>query len=171
MPPGTTPFGLRTALRTGRTDTTRRLERILADPTRRAAISGYLSANGAVHRANGSAWAPGPVGGPAIGWARQQLQDPALPSPLTGEEVEHIQAWPEELKELVRIALVDAIANGRNVAFRWELHDGNTEATAIVTTPAAGDMTITFLSPWAGVRIRPAQGDLHVDVETFPDGH
>ena len=163
MPPGTTPFGLRTALRTGRTAATKALDAIVAAGG--AALAANLAPAGALDKAKtgpSGAWGAG-------GWARVELQNQGL-NPV--DDVDHVRNWPDAQKDLARIAVLDAINNGRLVTFRWELHHGNTEETDIrvLTGPAPGEVTITFLSPWRAVRAR-GMNDLHVDVETFPDSH
>ena len=79
-------------------------------------------------------------------------------------EVDHTRDWPDEQKEQVRFALHNAITNGRQVKFFWDLHHGTTEMTTIEDPGAPGAITITFLSPWSGVRALGAQSNIHVNV-------
>ncbi len=59
-------------------------------------------------------------------------------------EEHHIRAWPPEQADLVKNTLIDAITNGRQVAFDWQ-------ATASVKSTTIRDfgyiVTITFRSP------------------------
>ncbi|MDP3768109.1 MAG: hypothetical protein Q8S13_08845, partial [Dehalococcoidia bacterium] len=99
-------------------------------------------------------------------WATPELQkpgatvDPALT--LVQGELQHIARWPNERKELVRGALVDAIDKGTPVEFFWRLHDTPEEATTVRPTPS-GRSSITFFSPWDNVRAASAD-NIIVDV-------
>ncbi len=80
---------------------------------------------------------------------------------LSALEIDHVKKWPDEQKEDVRLALLDAMNSNRAVLSRWKLHNGSNEDTIIETS--ANLTTITFYSPWS--KVRAAAGDVTVDVD------
>ncbi len=92
-------------------------------------------------------------------WARAALQPT-----LSDAELDHIDSWPNDQKELVRRAVVTATQANRKVQFFWELHSGPNEATDI-RDDGKGEITVTFRSPRSKVRVSTATfGDISVDV-------
>lgn len=80
-------------------------------------------------------------------WLRTALRSERL-SPT---EIDHVAQWPDEQKDRVRNAVVDALDENRSVDFRWKLWDQSQEGT-IVRQDDAGSVTITFYSPWDKLR-------------------
>ncbi len=76
-------------------------------------------------------------------WAREALTAQGL----SEGELGHINAWPNDQKELIRQAIVNAVDNARNLSFFWELYANAEEDTSIQGLDEEGDITITFLSP------------------------
>ena len=70
---------------------------------------------------------------------------------MTPADVAHINDWPNHLKEDLRVRLVNAIASGQAVHFRWKVSTGSTEDQA-VKAAASGETTITFQTPESKVR-------------------
>ena len=120
------------ARRTGITRTTQALDAILA-----ATPAAVVAAARAPDALTGL---PAPFRGALSGQRLNQL------------EIDHIQAWPDDQKEKVRAALVDAHDRGMTVSFRWRLHDADMERTTIRTVVGANAISITFYSPWSKVR-------------------
>jgi hypothetical protein len=76
------------------------------------------------------------------------------PKALDGPDLDHIDDWPKEQKELVRGKIAEAINNARSgVHFFWELHDGTNEITVIQDPDVSGGITITFRSPRSKIRV------------------
>jgi hypothetical protein len=120
------------ALRTGRTKTTRALDDLFGDPNalQHHAHLADLQAADALRR-------------PLAEWVKTELRQRGL----TDLELDHIDKWPDPLKEEVRRALVSAIANGQPVHFHWEMHRGDDEETPIQDPDPQGHITIIFRSP------------------------
>lgn len=99
-------------------------------------------------------------------WAREALQRPPRPGvirdPVSDEELDHIDSWPNDQKEKVRAKLAYAIDNGRAVFFFWELYRGDVEHVAIDDPPNGDAIGITFYSPFDNVT--EATGDVKVKV-------
>ena len=70
---------------------------------------------------------------------------------LSDEELKHIRDWPDEYKEQVRVAVLNAIKTDQKVRFAWKLHEANKEGTS-VRPDGPGAIKITFFSPWNNVR-------------------
>jgi hypothetical protein len=122
------------ALKTGETNITRSLDRLVNDPTQRDEHVDY------VNTANSFSSFPD--------WLRGELANAGM-SP---EEIAHIERWPNEEKELVRIQIVHAINDNRPLRFGWELYDGGRPRTDVRRSPGR-DTRIVFRSPRAGVRV------------------
>lgn len=82
------------------------------------------------------------------GWLRTMLKN----NNLSDGEVDHINEWPNEEKEQVRQALVEAIQQNRSAVFSWQLYDGSVSANAIEGVGGAREIKIAFKSPRANVR-------------------
>jgi hypothetical protein len=99
-------------------------------------------------------------------WARDILQRPPRPGivrdPVSEEELDHIDSWPNEQKEKVRRKLVDAIDGGRAVYFFWELYRGDVEHVGIDDVTSGECINITFFSPFDN--ITEATGEIQVSV-------
>ncbi len=135
MPVASTPRELAKAVRTRRTKTTRALKKLLTNPGQHRGTADFnrLTRRNALNR-------------PLRSWARNRLQN------LSADELNHIDDWPDEGKEKVRQALVDAILNNRAVRFFWEVHPGQSEVTLIENPDMTGGITITFRSPEKNVQ-------------------
>ncbi|OGO53270.1 MAG: hypothetical protein A2148_09080 [Chloroflexi bacterium RBG_16_68_14] len=148
MPEGSTIKKFVEALKSGRTNTTKALDTIFADASKRAAHSKDLGAPGAFNR-------------PLAGWARTELRSAGL----SEQELTHIDDWPDDQKEDVRQALVTAINGKRAIHLSWELHSGPAEATDIQGLAGTGDVTVTFRSPRSKMKVSLATfGDISVEV-------
>lgn len=129
------------AIQTGRTHTTKALDSVDFNP--------HLGALGTPN-----------VVDTLPDWARAGLQPP-----LSDAELDHIDSWPKDQKELVRQAVVTATQAKRKVQFFWELHSGTNEATDIQGLGGTGTVTIIFRSPRSKVKVSMATfGDISVDV-------
>jgi hypothetical protein len=99
-------------------------------------------------------------------WARDVLQRPPRPGiirdPVSDEEIDHINDWPDDQKERVRLKLVEAIDNDRGVHFFWELYRGDVEHVAIDDPASGEDLNIIFYSPYDN--ITEATGEIKVRV-------
>ena len=82
------------------------------------------------------------------GWLRTMLKN----NNLSDKEIDHMDEWPNEEKEQVRQALVQAILANRNAVFSWQLYDGSVSANAVEGAGGSGDLRIAFRSPRANVR-------------------
>lgn len=133
------------ALRTGRTNMTESLDRLMTNPSRHQRHPRFSEIT--------SAHALDTL--PA--WVRQLLRDHRMTDP----EMDHIDAWPNDQKELVRQKMVAAVQTGRQVHSWWRLHDGATSVSDIQDPDAAGDITITFRSPRQGLKV--SNGDIKVE--------
>ena len=81
-------------------------------------------------------------------WAKDILKK----NGLSDGEVNHINEWPNEEKEQVRQALVQAIQQNRSAVFSWQLYDGSVSANDVEGVGGANDIRIAFKSPRANVR-------------------
>ena len=129
MPPATKMNVFLQAVRERRTNTTRVLDQLFANP-------GPLG-NDAHYAAFLSPHHLDSLDGPCT----------ARLSGLSPAEIAHINNWPKDLKEQVRLALVNAIGSRQAVSFFWELHDGADERTVIQGN------TVTFSSPESKVQV------------------
>jgi len=82
------------------------------------------------------------------GWLRKMLKG----NNLSDQEIDHMDEWPNEEKEAVRLALVAAIQANRDTVFSWQLYDGSVSANAVEGVGGANDIRIAFKSPRANVR-------------------
>lgn len=139
------------AVQTGRTNTTKALEMLFTNPGRHRTHTNFgdLSVAGALNK-------------PLAAWAKAVLRALGLSDP----ELAHIEDWPDTEKEEVRKALVVAIQADRNVRFLWELHDVAGSDNRVTNVDGPGDITVTFRSPRANVRLTSTVnlGEIIVDV-------
>ncbi len=152
MPDDTDIQKIKEALRTGKTDITRALDRLFTnpDPAVQHPLLGHPKF-GAM-----DAGGPGILDNLAnIGGVDKILLDRGV-SP---GEIAHINDWPNGQKESVRLELVKAVKGNIPIHFYWELHRGGQEDTEIQDPDQAGEITVTFRSPWAN-----ASGDVIVKV-------
>lgn len=148
MPPFSTIRTFVKALQTGRTNITESLDRLMTNPSRHQQHPQFSEIT--------SAQALDTL--PA--WVRQLLRDHGMTDP----EMDHIDAWPNGQKELVRQKVVAAVQSDRQVHFLWELHDDATPANDIQDPDAAGHITIRFRSPRHGVKLSSITfGDIKVE--------
>jgi hypothetical protein len=130
------------ALKTGETNITRSLDRLINDPQKRRDHSDF------VKKVNAFSSFPD--------WLRTELAQAGMST----DEINHIERWPNEEKEQVRIQIVDAIQENRPLRFGWELYEGGRPTTDVRREPGR-DARVVFRSPRAGVRVH---GDeVHVD--------
>jgi hypothetical protein len=99
-------------------------------------------------------------------WARDALQRPPRPGvirdPVSDEELEHIDSWPNDQKEKVRAALANAITTDRAACFFWELYRGDVEHVAVDDLSDGGCVNIVFYSPYKN--ITEATGEIKISV-------
>lgn len=124
------------AVQTGQTNTTRALTAMLVRP-------GHYT-----NDANWQAFQQPYCLNTLPGWLRKMLKD----NNLSDKEIDHMDEWPGEEKELMRQALVQAIQANRNVVFSWQLYDGAVSANHVEGAGESGDLRIAFRSPRANVR-------------------
>ncbi len=143
MPVATTWATFYQAVQTGITKTTEALETLYK------AHKGQSTALVALAETpNGFAGMPNAI--------RTALEQEGLSEP----EILHVEKWPDNQKEDVRLALLDAMNSDRAVLSRWKLHNGSKEDTIIETS---GNLTtITFYSPVS--KVKAAAGDFTVKV-------
>lgn len=142
MPDDTDIQKIKEALRTGKTDITRALDRLFTNPD-----------PGSPHPLKGHQnFVAMDNGGPGIldnlanipGVDRMLLDRGVSPG-----EIDHINDWPNGQKESVREKLLRAVNDNTPIHFYWELHHGGKEETDIQDPDQAGEITVTFRSPWA----------------------
>lgn len=144
MPPSTKMQTFLQALRTGRTRTTDALDQLFASPIGLQA-DGHLTAFRTAGHLN-------------------TLDQPCKAHlSLSAAEFAHINSWPNDLKEEIRVRLVNAIDGNLQVRFRWKLTTGADEDHDIAT--AAFGETITFRSPESRVK---AEGSDNVSISVGP---
>ncbi|MEX1255022.1 MAG: hypothetical protein WEE64_11855 [Dehalococcoidia bacterium] len=124
------------AVRTGKTDTTEALDIIFATPGELADHPNFeeFAQSGALDTL--------PV------WARRELRKVGLGS----AEINHLDEWPNDQKEQVREALVQAIEEDQSVGFYWTVHDGADEETEISSGQDTVSIAFVFRSPERRVR-------------------
>lgn len=135
------------AVRTGRTNITETLDKLMTNPARHK-----LNTNELTLRQEHSLDAPLPD------WMRRILKTAGM----SDAEVSHLDIWPDDKKEEVRTVVVQAIDANLPVRFFWELHDGATPDNVI--SQREDGWTVRFRSPAAGVRLSHVNlGSVHVD--------
>ena len=122
------------ALKTGETNITQSLDRLVNDDRKREAHVDFVTT------ANAFASFPD--------WLRDELANAGM----RPEEIDHIERWPNEEKGLVRIQIVHAIRDNRPLRFGWELYDGGRPVTDVRRQPGR-DARVVFRSPRTGVRV------------------
>ena len=139
------------AIQTGRTNTTRALEQLFANPGRHGSNPNFPQLN-----------TPNALNRPLAAWVQSELRAVGLTEP----EIAHVDGWPDAEKEQVRQALVAAIQANRSVRFLWALHDGTSSENRIDNLNGTGDVVITFRSPRLNVRLTSTVnlGEIIVDV-------
>lgn len=136
MPDATPIRKFAESLRSGRTDVTKALDKLVAerDPTvvavLRTAILSPLDEN---------------------------LKKALLAQGVNEKELDHIDTWPDAQKEDLRQKILGAIEAGRAVRFLWELHRGDNEGIDIIDPDGKADVTVYFQSPQSKVKV-PARG-------------
>ena len=141
MPPYSKLHTFIDALKTGETNITRCLDRLVNNPQKRREHFDFAK------QVNAFSNFPG--------WLRDELSQAGM----SQEEIDHIQRWPTEEKETVRIQIVDAVQEKRPLRFGWELYEGG-RPVSDVRREAGRDTRVVFRSPRAGVR---TEGDeVHV---------
>jgi hypothetical protein len=134
------------AIKTGDTNITQGLERLANDPAKRQQ---YLNDINAAQTAVGA----------LPGWLQIEL----IQAGLSQAEVDHCSRWPDAEKEKVRQRVADAIPEGRNIHFSWELWDGNDPDSDVRRDPDQ-DVRIVFRSPRKGVKLSLVNfGDISVE--------
>jgi hypothetical protein len=152
MPPMTTLRTLVQALQSGQTETTRALDRAFSDLSRWSGHQnrGEFKKAGAFSRLPN--WAKGELGG------------------LQPGEFDHMDDWPTDQKDGLRATIDKAIEDRRKaVHFFWKLGSGKKEAIEILDPDAAGDITVTFVSPRQSMRV-VGDDDVAIDVGTAAAG-
>jgi hypothetical protein len=71
---------------------------------------------------------------------------------LSPVELEHIDDWDNDLKEMVRLGIVEAVDNSRRMRFYWELVHTLVEVTDVDTSGDNDDIIVTFGTPEVFVR-------------------
>jgi hypothetical protein len=150
MPPYTTLRTFIDALKSGETNITRVLEDVAADRPLLEANAADLRTPGRFH----------PV---FPDWARGALIDRNRPRCLSLQELAHIEAWPPDEKEAVRVQLARSLDEPVRLVFRWEIHDGDEPRTEL-RRESGGEAQLVFRSPRAGVELtsRINMGDIRV---------
>jgi hypothetical protein len=130
------------AVRTGRTDITRALDRIFADPFV-LLDDGHLEAfrqEGHLDQLDSECQ------------ARLNLNETAI---------QHINDWPGNLKEDIRTKLVEAIESGLPVRFRWTI-SGEDEEDHLVQEED-GELAMTFRTPEDRIRAE-GEDDIAINI-------
>lgn len=133
MPPMSSIRSFINAVKTGQTPTTRALERIAAVRTEHMRTA--LQRPGALNR---------PLGAAFRNSLRDDLDDVAI--------TQCIDNWPDDHKERVRLALVDAVRDGRPIRFRWGLTAAS-EFETFIDDPGYGPITFTARTPQAQLSV------------------
>ncbi len=141
MPPMSSLRTFITALKTGETRTTKALEKLAA---RRRGVAALQLVAATRHR--------GAFDAPLSPPFRLALKKSFLPERYIDR---CIDAWPDDDKERARRAVVQAIAEGRRLRFRWGLK--SEAGYALVITRTKPEVTITALSPRSSLRISGSQ--------------
>jgi hypothetical protein len=133
MPVGSSVQELINALRDRKTNITRALDDLFGNQAALDKLKGTPGTPG--HPDLGALATPDVFGknpgDPLPPWARDELKKQGwsglVAHALTDDEIAHIENWPPEHKEELRVALDTAIQNGPPLKFYWELHGGNSE--------------------------------------------
>jgi hypothetical protein len=154
MPPRTSIRTFIRALQTGETKATRALTRVFTSP-------GELAGRGWFDEFQGN---EGALDGPLPPYVRDELPE------LDEDDIGHMGMWPDTQKRILRLALVQAIQQDRNVRFFWELHAGSTSINEIANLTGEGDIVVTFRSPRANLGLAVTSisevYDVSVDIES-----
>lgn len=140
MPPYSTLKTFVTSLKTGRTNITESLDRLMTNPGRHLTHAHFADLQ--VENA---------FNAPLPGWARTALRS----SGMTEPEIDHIDVWPDVQKEAVRQKMVAAIESDRPIRFRWELYGGDAPVNEAGEDQETGATVIVFRSPGNGVKLSP----------------
>jgi len=148
MPPVSTVRTFIEALRTGRTNITRALDQLLANPGSLQDDPDYpgVQQQGALN------------GMPE--WLRARLTQPPVAPPLRPQEIDHIERWPNGQKEIVRAEIVTSIQQNRRTTFAWEHYRGSAPVNEVRPGPGGG-IEIVFRSPGANITLTAA-GEIDV---------
>jgi hypothetical protein len=134
------------AIRSGDTNITQCLERLANDRAKRAQ---YATDIHALHAGVGQ----------LPGWLRNEMVQAGMSQP----EVDHVERWPDAEKEKVRVQVVEALEQDRNLHFSWELFAGDDPVSEVRRDPNQ-DVRVVFLSPRKGVILSALNhGDVKVE--------
>ncbi|HLC28412.1 MAG TPA: hypothetical protein VJL07_03090 [Dehalococcoidia bacterium] len=150
MPPMTTVQTFIEALRTGQTRTTLAFDRIFTPPYDQRVWLADIRVPGVFH----DALPP---------WAVAALREEGL----TGEEIAHINQWPNELKEQIRQVVVRAIdaRPPRRVHFRWGFTTAPEPRLEPPPTTDRDPHVVEFRTPRSALR---QAGPDDIDVGIYP---
>ncbi len=150
MPPYSTLKTFVTSLKTGRTNITESLDRLMTNPGRHLTDAHFADLQ--VENA---------FNAPLPGWARTALAGCGM----SQAEIDHLDVWPDGQKEIVRQQMVAAVRSNRTIRFFWEMHGGVDAVNEVREDREAGGTIIVFRSPGHGVRLHhPNFGAVHVQV-------
>lgn len=135
MPPYSTLRTFVNALKSGETNITRSLEKLVNDGSRRQKYADWVDK-------------PGALDGEFPAWLRTEL----VQAGMKQEEIEHIEAWPDSQKDVARAQVSAAVKDKRPVRFSWELWEGK-HAESEVRRDADQEMRVVFKSPRDGVEL------------------
>jgi hypothetical protein len=150
------------ALKTRRTNITKTLDALLADPKQWRNSNEYTAIQNDYDLGDAKKRAfPDAI--------RIRLANTGLSNfpGLSTAELEHIEQWPKEQKEQVRVAVMHSIDHDKSIKFFWELHDGP-EPQTVVNHLTGDRREVIFKSPRRALRVRG--DDVFVeDVPSDPD--
>jgi hypothetical protein len=135
MPAYSTLRSFVNALKTGDTNITQCLERLANDRAKRVQ---YATDIHALHAGVGQ----------LPGWLRNEMVQAGMSQP----EVDHVERWPDAEKEKVRVQVVEALEQDRNLHFSWELFAGDDPVSEVRRDPNQ-DVRVVFRSSRKGVKL------------------
>lgn len=135
MPPFSTLRTFVNSLKSGETNITRSLERLVRDDKKREKYREWVDR-------------PNSLDGEFPPWLRTEL----VQAGMKEAEIEHIQDWPDSQKEVVRAQISGAVKDKRPLRFGWELYDGK-HPKSDVRRDSDQEVRIVFQSPREGVEL------------------
>jgi hypothetical protein len=85
-------------------------------------------------------------------------------------EVLHINAWPNNVKEQLRVeVLVPSVQNNRKVRFFWEPTAEPGSSYEVLGTAGEQDVDVTFRTPWSNI-VQTSVEEVEVGVGTLGVG-
>lgn len=149
MPPYTTLRDFLSALSTGMTNITRVLELLANDANMRRDPTAIRDMGTQNSFDNLPVW----------------FSTACIQRGMSQDEVNHIAAWPNPQKEIVRSQIDQAWKGSKPIHFGWELYDG-ADALSEVRRDPNQDVRVVFRSPRKGVHIDShiRIGEVKVDV-------